>query len=160
RSTIRSLISQFFSSPEGTSERIFLYFAEVHDSDLVGKGGGIDDEDLKVVHMSLDDLFERLANGALEDPKLLVAAYWLLQEQLRSGADRKRLIDLFWDRPKPGVQPAFGVGAIPAAPARLQEEREARRRAEASWQLNRLISAFAKAQSSSPLTKDLFGDYV
>ncbi len=69
------LISQFFSSPGGTSERIFLYFAEVRDSDLVAKGGGLDDEDVKVVHMSLDDLFDRLANGALEDPKLLVAAY-------------------------------------------------------------------------------------
>jgi ADP-ribose pyrophosphatase len=111
------LISQFFSSPGGTSERIFLYFAEVHDSDLVEKGGGIDDEDLKVVHMSLDDLFDRLANGALEDPKLLVAAYWL-QEQLRSGADRKRLIDVFWDRSKPGAQPAFGIAAVPAASAR------------------------------------------
>jgi ADP-ribose pyrophosphatase len=79
------LISQFFSSPGGTSERIFLYFAEVHDSDLVAKGGGIDDEDVEVVHMSLDDLFDRLANGALEDPKLLIAAYWL-QKRLRASA--------------------------------------------------------------------------
>jgi nudix-type nucleoside diphosphatase (YffH/AdpP family) len=70
------LISQFFSSPGSTSERIFLYFVEVRDSDLVAKGGGID-EDVNVVHMSLDELFDRLADGALEDAKLLVAAYWL-----------------------------------------------------------------------------------
>ena len=93
------LIGQFFSSPGGTSERIFLYFAEVRDSDLVAKGGGLDDEDVKVVQMSLDDLFDRLANHALEDPKLLVAAYWL-QDQLKSSADRKLLIDVFWDRSK------------------------------------------------------------
>src|SRR5262249_22996398 len=111
------LISQFFSSPGGTSERVFLYFAEVRDSDLVAKGGGLDDEDVKVVHMSLDDLLDRLANGALEDPKLLVAAYWL-QDQVKSCPDRKRLVDLFWDRSKMGAQQASVLAPGPTAPAR------------------------------------------
>jgi ADP-ribose pyrophosphatase len=111
------LISQFFSSPGGTSERVFLYFAEVHDSDLVAKGGGLDDEDVKVVHMSLDDLFDGLANSALEDPKLLVAAYWL-QDQVKSCPDRKRLIDLFWDRSRAGAPQASVFAPSPAAPAR------------------------------------------
>ena len=111
------LISQFFSSPGGTSERVFLYFAEVRDSDLVAKGGGLDDEDVKVVHMSLDDLLDRLANGALEDPKLLVAAYWL-QDQVKSCPDRKRLIDLFWDRSKTGAQQTSVLAPAPTAPAR------------------------------------------
>jgi len=111
------LISQFFSSPGGTSERVFLYFAEVRDSDLVAKGGGLDDEDVKVVHMSLDDLLDRLANGALEDPKLLVAAYWL-QDQVKSCPDRKRLIDLFWDRSRTGAQQTSVLAPAPTAPAR------------------------------------------
>src|SRR6266436_2146930 len=93
------LISRFFSSQGGTSERIFLYFAEVRESDRRGNGGGIGDEDIKVVHMTLDDLFARLAKGTFEDAKLLVAAYWL-QDQLKSSEDRKRLIDAFWDRSK------------------------------------------------------------
>jgi nudix-type nucleoside diphosphatase (YffH/AdpP family) len=71
------LISRFFSSPGGTSERVFLYFAKVGDADRAGQGGGIGDEDIKVVHLGLDALFARLAQGGIEDPKLLIAAYWL-----------------------------------------------------------------------------------
>lgn len=71
------LIARFFSSPGGTSERIFLYFAEVQDEDRVGAGGGIADEDINVLQIPLDDLFDWLAKGLIEDPKLLVAAYWL-----------------------------------------------------------------------------------
>jgi len=71
------LIARFFSSPGGTSERIFLYFAEVQDEDRVGAGGGIADEDINVLQIPLDELFDWLAKGLIEDPKLLVAAYWL-----------------------------------------------------------------------------------
>jgi len=84
-------IGKFFSSPGGTSERIFLYFAEVHDSDKTGTGGGIDDEDIRVVNMAVEELFGRLAKGTIEDPKLLVAAYWL-KDYLKSGEDRRRFI--------------------------------------------------------------------
>jgi nudix-type nucleoside diphosphatase (YffH/AdpP family) len=76
------LISKFFSSPGGTSERIFLYFAEVREADRVSDGGGLDGENITVVHMPLKDLFERLANGSIEDPKLAIGAYWL-KEHLR-----------------------------------------------------------------------------
>jgi ADP-ribose pyrophosphatase len=64
-------------SPGGTSVRVFLYFAEVGDRDRVGKGGGIDDEDIKVLHLGLADLFQHLAQGLIEDPKLAISAYWL-----------------------------------------------------------------------------------
>src|SRR6201999_3110174 len=50
------LIGRFFVSPGGTSERVFLYFAEVSDSDRVTNGGGIDDEDIRVMSIGLDDL--------------------------------------------------------------------------------------------------------
>jgi nudix-type nucleoside diphosphatase (YffH/AdpP family) len=79
------LISRFFSSPGGTSERVFLYFAEVRDAGRIEKGGGLDDEDVEVLHIPLDDFFDRLAQGSIEDPKLLVAAYWL-ESYLRSRA--------------------------------------------------------------------------
>jgi nudix-type nucleoside diphosphatase (YffH/AdpP family) len=71
------LIARFFSSPGGTSERVFLYFAEVRDADKIASGGGIDDEDIKVVPMPVEELFSRLTKGTIEDPKLLIAAYWL-----------------------------------------------------------------------------------
>jgi nudix-type nucleoside diphosphatase (YffH/AdpP family) len=83
RIAIPELIGRFFVSPGGTSERVFLYIAEVGDADRVGAGGGIGDEDVKVVEISLDQLFEQVANGSIEDPKLLIAAYWL-QNRLRA----------------------------------------------------------------------------
>lgn len=76
------LIGRFFSSPGGTSERIFLYFAEVTDADRIGNGGGIDDEDIKIVRLTTDELFGRLSQGSIEDPKLLIGAYWL-QDHLK-----------------------------------------------------------------------------
>jgi nudix-type nucleoside diphosphatase (YffH/AdpP family) len=77
------LIGRFFSSAGGTSERIFLYFAEVAEANRAAPGGGIGDEDVKVVQLGLDDLFERIARGTIEDPKLLIAANWL-RNRLRS----------------------------------------------------------------------------
>ena len=71
------LIGRFFVSPGGTSERVFLYFAEVGDADRVGVGGGIDDEDIQVLEIGLEELFERLARGLIEDAKLAIGAYWL-----------------------------------------------------------------------------------
>jgi ADP-ribose pyrophosphatase len=71
------LIARFFSSPGGTSERVFLYFAEVSAVDRKDGGGGISGEDIAVVYMPLDQLFERLASGAIDDPKLLIFACWL-----------------------------------------------------------------------------------
>ncbi|MDR3421916.1 MAG: NUDIX domain-containing protein [Xanthobacteraceae bacterium] len=79
------LIGRFFASPGGTSERVFVYFAEVGDADRAGRGGGIGDEDIKVVDLPLDELFDRLARGAIEDTKLALAAYWL-ERRLRLSA--------------------------------------------------------------------------
>jgi ADP-ribose pyrophosphatase len=78
-------VGHFFASPGGTSERIFLYFAQVADADRVGAGGGLGDEDVHVVEMPVEDLFARLAQGLLEDPKLIIAAYWLRERRRESG---------------------------------------------------------------------------
>jgi len=71
------LISRFFSSPGGTSERIFLYFAEVRDADRIEAGGGLDGEDVAVLHVPMRDLFDQLDRGSIEDPKLAIGAYRL-----------------------------------------------------------------------------------
>jgi nudix-type nucleoside diphosphatase (YffH/AdpP family) len=78
------LISKFFSSPGGTSERIFLYFAEVRDSDKVGGGGGLPNEDVTVMRMPAHELFDQLDKGSIEDPKLAIGAYWL-KDYLNAG---------------------------------------------------------------------------
>jgi nudix-type nucleoside diphosphatase (YffH/AdpP family) len=82
------LISKFFSSPGGSSERIFLYFAEVREADRIGTGGGLGGEDITVVLMPLNELLERLAQGSIEDPKLAIGACWL-KDYLEAGADCK-----------------------------------------------------------------------
>jgi nudix-type nucleoside diphosphatase (YffH/AdpP family) len=79
------LISRFFPSPGGSSERVFLYFAEVRDGDRIGQGGGLEGEDVKVLHVPLHDLFACLDNGSIEDPKLAIGAYWL--KDRRRGDD-------------------------------------------------------------------------
>ena len=71
------LIGKFFSSPGGMSERIFLYFAEVSDADRSGQGGGVDGEDVRVIHMATEELFARLQRGTIDDAKLCLATYWL-----------------------------------------------------------------------------------
>ena len=71
------LICKFFSSPGGTSERIFLYFSEVNEVDRVGEGGGVPGEDVVVVRRSAHELFAQLEKRQIEDPKLTIGAYWL-----------------------------------------------------------------------------------
>lgn len=78
--TVRApqLIGTYFLSPGGASERVFLYFAEVRDADRTGAGGGTDvGEDIRVVELPVRELFDRLAASAFDDPKLIIAAYWL-----------------------------------------------------------------------------------
>jgi ADP-ribose pyrophosphatase len=72
------LIGEFFCSPGGTSERFFLFFARVSEEQREGRGGGLrGEEDIKVFHLGIESLFDRLAQGAIDDPKLAIAAYWL-----------------------------------------------------------------------------------
>ena len=71
-------IAEFFSSPGGSSERFTLYFASVDEAQRQGNGGGLaGEEDIRVFKLSIDDLFARLTQGAIDDPKLAIAAYWL-----------------------------------------------------------------------------------
>jgi nudix-type nucleoside diphosphatase (YffH/AdpP family) len=81
-------IGTFFSSPGGTSERIFLYFAEVVAADRMGEGGGIaGEEDIALMRLSVSELFSRLESNRIEDPKLAIGAYWL-KDYLNRSASR------------------------------------------------------------------------
>jgi ADP-ribose pyrophosphatase len=71
-------IGKYFSSPGGSDERFYLYFAMVGEAQRQARGGGLDDqEDIKVLQLKVDDLFDQLTRGAIDDPKLAIAAYWL-----------------------------------------------------------------------------------
>jgi nudix-type nucleoside diphosphatase (YffH/AdpP family) len=78
------LICKFLSSPGGTSERIFLYFAKVSDSRRPGRDEiGVGDENISVKEVSVNDLFDHLDRGEIDDPKLVIAAYWLKNNMAR-----------------------------------------------------------------------------
>src|SRR5215471_12337162 len=69
-------IGTYFSSPGASSERFFLYCALV--SAARGQGGGLaGEEDIKVFQIAVEDLFDQVAAGTIEDPKLAIAGYWL-----------------------------------------------------------------------------------
>ena len=71
-------IGTFFSSPGGSSERFFLYCALVSAARCEGRGSGLaGEEDIKVFPIAVEDLFDQLAAGTIEDPKLAIAGYWL-----------------------------------------------------------------------------------
>lgn len=78
-------IATFFSSPGGSSERIYLFFAEVRKIGKVSAGGGLkeDGEDIEVVEFDIGDFFTKLTGGEFEDPKLIIAGQWFMAQ--RSG---------------------------------------------------------------------------
>jgi len=72
-------IADFFVSPGGSSERIFLFCALVSDGARVAEGGGVatEHEDIRLVPVALDDFLARLATHGFVDAKTIVAGYWL-----------------------------------------------------------------------------------
>jgi len=76
------LIAKFFSSPGGSSEIIYLYFAKVRNANKKRDGGGVGKEDITVREMPVDELFYLIKLNRIEDPKLLIGAL-LLQEELK-----------------------------------------------------------------------------
>jgi len=109
--TAPELICKFLSSPGGTSERIFLYFAQVSESAKPEKGGGLADEDVRVKQINVNELFDRLANGQIDDPKLAIAAYWL-----QNNIARVEMLDpgevRYGIKGKPGLVVGYKTGAI------------------------------------------------
>jgi nudix-type nucleoside diphosphatase (YffH/AdpP family) len=74
-------IANFYVSPGGSSERIYLYYAEVRNVDRVSAGGGLasEHEDIELVEVSFDRLWEALERGEIRDAKTLIAVQWLRQ---------------------------------------------------------------------------------
>lgn len=79
-------VSSFYLTPGGSSERIFLFFAEVEDADRVEEGGGLDaeGEDIEVVEMTEEEVWRAVDAGEIVDAKTLVGL--LRYRQRRKGA--------------------------------------------------------------------------
>jgi nudix-type nucleoside diphosphatase (YffH/AdpP family) len=72
-------ISNFYVSPGGSSERIFLYCAEVSGTGPVEKGGGLasENEDIQLIELSTSEAFRQLDRGEIEDAKTIIGLMWL-----------------------------------------------------------------------------------
>jgi ADP-ribose pyrophosphatase len=72
-------VASFFVSPGGSSERIWLHYAEVAESSRVAAGGGVahEHEEIRKVRMSPDEARAALHDGRLADAKTIIGLQWL-----------------------------------------------------------------------------------
>ncbi len=71
-------ITTCYPSPGGSSERIFLYYAQISEDVRHGPGGGVDaGEDTRVVTLPVEEALRRLDDGEIVDAKTIIALQWL-----------------------------------------------------------------------------------
>ncbi len=75
-------VSSFYTSPGGSDEIIYLFYAEVNESHKIARGGGATDEDenIEVVEMPRQQAFELLENGKIFDAKTIIALLWFREK--------------------------------------------------------------------------------
>jgi nudix-type nucleoside diphosphatase (YffH/AdpP family) len=73
-------VATFYVSPGGSSERIWVYYAEVNAAGRVSVGGGLpgEHEDIRVLAMSPEEARAALREGTLADAKSIVGLQWFL----------------------------------------------------------------------------------
>ena len=72
-------ICRFYGSAGGTSEQIYLYFAEVDDAAKVREGGGLaeEGEDIRLRRYSLDSAVQAVRDGKIIDAKAIIGINWM-----------------------------------------------------------------------------------
>ncbi len=72
----------FYASPGTSTERVFLYYAEVAGDHKVSDGGGLDTEHeyIEVVEMPVDEALDALDRGLMGDAKTIIALQWFREE--------------------------------------------------------------------------------
>lgn len=88
-STLRKteLICTYYSSPGGSSERIYLYYVEVDDTTKKNTGGGIaeEGEDIELVPMAIDDFMAAISRCDFSDAKIIIAGQWMMKKWENRG---------------------------------------------------------------------------
>lgn len=73
-------IGQFYVSPGGTSERIFLYYAQVRPTNLIEEGASGETakgEDVRRMAVPREEFLSKVKLGEYQDAKILIAGLWL-----------------------------------------------------------------------------------
>lgn len=70
------LLATCFASPGYSSERFFIYYATVINSDKVSKGGGLKSETeyIEIVELPVNEFKNQIKEGRIEDAKTYIAA--------------------------------------------------------------------------------------
>ena len=72
-------IATFYVSPGGSSERIFLFYAEINDETQIGAGGGVagENEDIMPVELPVEQALKQVRSGQIVDAKTIIGLFWL-----------------------------------------------------------------------------------
>jgi len=79
-------ICDFYPSPGGSSEMIYLYYAEVSGRFAVyGKTGGLagHGEDIATMEFTLEEALDKITAGEIVDAKTIMGIFWLENRQLK-----------------------------------------------------------------------------
>jgi len=76
-------IGEFFLSPGASTERCFLYLAEIEKENIISNGGGnpSENEDIKRVIISFDKALEMVEKGEIIDAKTVIALLWYQKQR-------------------------------------------------------------------------------
>ena len=68
----------FYASPGTTTERVFLYYAEVEDHHKRSAGGGVEAEQefIEVIEMPIAEAIAKVERGEIVDGKTVIALQW------------------------------------------------------------------------------------
>ncbi|MCH9807189.1 MAG: NUDIX hydrolase [Alphaproteobacteria bacterium] len=82
-------ICTYYSSPGGSSERIYLYYIEVDGNTPKNSGGGKreDGEDIRLAPMHIDKFRAAISRCEFSDAKIIIAGQWLMKRWENRGAN-------------------------------------------------------------------------
>ena len=73
-------IQTFYTSPGISSERIFLYYAQVTNKDKINEGGGLEseNEDIKIIELTEQEIFNALNDNKIADAKTIIGLMYCI----------------------------------------------------------------------------------
>jgi nudix-type nucleoside diphosphatase (YffH/AdpP family) len=80
-------VTTFYPSPGGSSELIYLFYAEVSGVHAkYNETGGLisEGEDVKALELTLEDALTKIKAGEIMDAKTIIGIYWLANRQIKS----------------------------------------------------------------------------
>lgn len=86
------LIATFYTTPGGSSERIFLYYSEVSGerAHYSGMGGLLaEGEDIQVMELDLEEAIDMVRSGQIVDAKTIIGIFWLENRKLKGTVQRQ-----------------------------------------------------------------------